>query len=165
MLNEELRTNSGLTYGAGARVEEDRLPGSIAISSYTKTETTVQAVDLALTILKKLASGGISAEQLQSAKAYVKGQFPTDVLETADQLADVVGEMELYELPRDEIDGYFARIDAVTPAQATAVARKYYRSDELLMVMVGPAGKILDSVKKYDASVVPVSAKTPGWGK
>src|SRR5215468_2392868 len=43
MLNEALRVNSGLTYGAGSVVQQVRLPASIYISTYTKTDTTAQA--------------------------------------------------------------------------------------------------------------------------
>ena len=39
MINEELRINTGLTYGARSNVEMDRLTGGLYISSYTKTET------------------------------------------------------------------------------------------------------------------------------
>jgi len=165
MLNDELRVNTGLTYGASSSVERSRLPGAITISTYTKTETTVQAIDLALAILKRLSDTGITAEQLASAKAYVKGLFPTSRLETMDQLAGVMGELELNGLTRDEIDGYFERIDAVTLADANAVAKKYYRSDGLTMVLVGPAGKIGGDVKKYDANPVVVPIKAPGWGQ
>jgi len=162
MLNDELRVNSGLTYGASSTVERSRLPGAIMISTYTRTETTVQAIDLALDILGRLGRQGISAEQLASAKAYIKGLFPTSRLETIDQLAAAVAEIELYGLGRDEIDQYFARLDAVTLDDANAAARKYYRADNLLLVMVGAASRIRDRVAKYgDVLVTPI--QTPGW--
>jgi predicted Zn-dependent peptidase len=146
-------------------VESSRLPGAIAISTYTKTETTVEAIDRALAILKRLTDKGLTDEQLRAAKAYVKGQFPTGRLETADQVAAVAGELELLNLSRDEIDGYFQRIDAVTLAQANAAARKYYRSDDLLFVLVGTAGKVENLVKKYAPTVKVVRATAPGWGQ
>lgn len=162
MLNDELRVNSGLTYGASSTVERSRLPGAISISTYTRTDTTAQAIDLALDILKRLAETGITAEQLASAKAYVKGLFPTNRLETIDQLTAAMIELELYGLDRQEIDGYFARIDAVTLDEANAAARKYYRSDDLLLVLVGAASKIREQVGKY-GDVVEAPIQTPGW--
>jgi len=164
MLNDELRVNTGLTYGASSTVERSRLPGAITISTYTKTETTARAIDLALAILKRIGDTGITAEQLASAKAYVKGLYPTTRLETIDQLANVMGELELNGLTRDEIDGYFERIDAVTVADANAAAKKYYRSDGLTTVLIGPAAKIGQEVKKYDPNPTVLSIKTPGWG-
>jgi zinc protease len=163
MLNDELRVNSGLTYGANAQLERNRLPGAIVISTYTKTDTTTQAMDLALEVLKRLHEKGISAEQLASAKAYVKGLYPTQRLETMDQLANLIGDIELYGLGRDEVDGYFGRIDSITLDQANAVIKKYYQTGDLTFVVLGAADKIRDQVKKYDPHMTEVSIKTVGY--
>lgn len=164
MLNDELRVNSGLTYGASSQLELNRLPGAIVISTYTKTDTTTQAIDLALDVLKRLNEKGITAEQLASAKAYVKGLYPTRSLETMDQLAALIGEIELYGLGRDEVDGYFGRIDAITLDQANAAIRKYYQTGNLTFIVLGSADKIREQMKKYDPHAMEVAAKAPGWG-
>jgi predicted Zn-dependent peptidase len=163
MLNDALRVNSGLTYGASAQLEQNRLPGAIVISTYTKTDSTVQAIDMALDVLKRLNEKGIAAEQLASAKAYVKGLYPTRRLETMDQLASLIGEIELYGLGRDEVDGYFARIDAITLDQANATIKKYYKTDDLTFVILGAADKIREQVKKYDPHAKEVSIRAAGW--
>ena len=162
MINDALRVSSGLTYGASSTVQMGRLDGAITINTYTKTDTTAQAIDMALDVLKGLGAKGISAEQLASAKAYVKGEYPTRTVQTADQVASVLGEMELYGLGRDEVDQYFQRVDAVTLEQANAVARKYYRTDNLTFVLLGNADKIREVAKKY-GDVVEKQAKAPGW--
>jgi predicted Zn-dependent peptidase len=164
MLNDALRVNSGLTYGASCQLEQARLPGAIVISTYTKTDTTVQAMDMALDVLRALNEKGITAAQLASAKAYVKGLYPTRRLETMDQIAALIGEIELYGLGRDEVDGYFQRIDAITLDQANAAIKKYYQTNDLTFVVLGAAGKIRDQVKKYDPHMTEVSIKTAGWG-
>ena len=149
MLNEELRINSGLTYGAGSRADLDRLTGAITISSFTKTETTERAIDLALGLLKKLNTQGLTAEQLKSAKAYTKGLFPTDRLETTDQIMSILANIETFGLNRGEIDDLFSRLDAVTVERANAIAKQYYRSDGLVFVLLGNAAKIREVAKKY----------------
>jgi predicted Zn-dependent peptidase len=153
-----------LTYGANSQLEQPRLPGAIVISTYTKTDTTTRAIDMALDVLRRLNEKGITAAQLASAKAYVKGLYPTRRLETMDQLAALIGEIELYGLGRDEVDGYFARIDAITLDQANATIKKYYQTDELTFVVLGAADKIREQVKKYDPQLSEVSIKTAGWG-
>jgi len=163
MLNDELRVNSGLTYGAGSRVDQDRLPGAIVISTYTKTDTTIKAIDLALDVLKRFHDNGITAAQLASAKAYVKGLYPTQSLETMSQQARLVGQIELNGLGRDEADGLFARIDGVTLEKANETIRNYYQTGDLTMVILGAGDKIRDQVKKYDPHLREVSVKTPGW--
>lgn len=149
MLNEELRVNSGLTYGAASRVQLDRLPGAITISSFTKTGTTVQAIDLALDVLNRLRNRGLTADQLKSVKAYVKGTYPTEALETNDQVANLLGDLELYGLGRGEIDDLFSRVDSVTLEQANAAARKYFQTSNLQFCLAGNAAAIRDAVRKY----------------
>src|SRR5262249_50199693 len=68
MLNEALRVNSGLSYGASCQLQQSRLPGGIVINTYTRTDTTEKAIDVALDTLKQLGEKGITAEQLASAK-------------------------------------------------------------------------------------------------
>ena len=70
--------------------------------------------------------------------------------------------MELYGLGRDEVDQCFPRIDAVTLDQANAVARKYYRTDNLTFVLLGNAARIRGVAKKYGA-VTEKEARLPGW--
>jgi zinc protease len=164
MLNEALRMNSGLTYGASCQVQEPRLAGAIVISTYTKTETTVKTIDMALEVLRQLGERGVTAEQLASVKAYVKGTYPPARLQTADQLAVILGDLELYGLGRDEVDDLFARIDAVTLEQANAAARKYYKRDNLTFVLWGNAAKIRKAAGKYAPQVVEVAAAQPGFG-
>ncbi len=154
MLNDELRVNTGLTYGANCRLDLNRITGGITISSFTKTETTERTIDLALALLKRLNTTGLTAEGLKSAKAYTKGLFPSDRLETNDQLTQVLTELELYGLNRGEIDDLFSKIDAVTPERANAAAKTYFRTDGLVFVLLGNAAKIRDVAKKYAAEVV-----------
>jgi predicted Zn-dependent peptidase len=156
--------NTGLTYGAGSSLDATREPGAITISTYTRTETTGKAMDLALDVLKRLNEKGITEEQLASAKAYVKGTYPRQALETSDQLANVLGDIELYGLNRGEVDDLFSRIDSVTLERANAAARKYYRQENLTFVVLGNASKIREAVKKYAPQVKEVSIKEPGFG-
>ncbi len=78
MLNDELRVNSGLTYGAGSRFSNMKNGGSFYISTFTDSKTTEPAIDKALEVLKNLHTKGIDEKALTSAKNYVKGQFPPD---------------------------------------------------------------------------------------
>lgn len=163
MLNDELRVNSGLTYGASSRVDENRLTGRISMFTYTRTDATVKAIDLALATLKRLREQGISAEQLASAKAYLKGGFPTQHLETSAQLADALSEIELFGLTRSEVDDLFARIDAVTVEQANEAIRKHFGSGDLVFTLVGNAAKIRESVKKYAPRLTEIPITKPGF--
>lgn len=165
MLNDALRVDSGLTYGARSVVEQDRLPGSIYISTFTKNESTEQAIDLALKQIEKLRTQGINAEQLASAKAYVKGLYPTQQLETSDQLANVLTDLEMFGLNRGEVDDFISRVDSVSVEQANAIAKKYYRDAGLVFVLVGKAADIRKTAGKYAKDVVEVPITKVGYGQ
>jgi zinc protease len=164
MLNQELRTDTGLTYGANSRLQQSRLTGVIAISTYTKTESTAKAIELALDILKRLHDNGVTTEQLASVKAYIKGLYPRQSLETTDQLATILGEIDLHGLNRGEVDDLFSSIDAVTLERANAVARKYYRTDNLTFTLLGNAKAIRESIARFAPRVTELDIKQPGFG-
>ena len=137
--------------------------GAVLISTYTRTDTTVKAIDLALDILKRLREKGITAEQLVSAKAYIKGNYPRDRLETADQLVTVLADIELHELNRGEIDDLFSRIDAVTVEKANEVARRWWTAQALQFCVLGNAAKIREAVAKYAPVRKEIKATDPGF--
>ncbi len=163
MLNDALRVNSGLTYGASCRLEQSRLTGGIVISTYTRTDATEKAIDMALDLLKRLGERGVTAEQLASAKAYVKGLYPTQRLETSDQLAETLKDFEIFGLGRSEVDELFGRIDAVTIETANSVARKYYQAAGLTFALLGNAAKIRAAAGKYAPDVREVAITKPGF--
>ena len=163
LLNEELRVKSGLTYGATSIIQQPRLPGATIIASYTKTETTEKTIDLALDVLKRLRQQGITADQLASAKAYYKGTFPTQRLETTDQIATILGDMAIYGLGKDDVDDLFSRVDAVSLEDANSIARKYFQEGNLTFVLLGNASKIRDAVKKYAPNMTEIPITKPGF--
>jgi zinc protease len=148
LLNEALRVESGLTYGAQASFDPRKAPGPFGIYSFTKNETTVQAIDLALQVLDKLHKEGITAAQLASAKSYIKGQFPP-AIETSAQLANRILSNEFYGLGDDEVNQLEARIDAVTLENARQVIQKHFPADNLVFVLIGKASAIGPAVQKY----------------
>ncbi len=148
MLNTELRIKSGLSYGASSGLDRLEQPGAMRISSYTRTDATAQAIDLAITTLDRLHKDGISAEMEASAKNYVLGQFPP-TLETSPQMAAKLSELSLYGLNRKEVDNYAENIRGTTPAQLTNAITVYPNSADLVIVLIGDAAKIRESVKKY----------------
>lgn len=163
MLNDSLRVDSGLTYGASSRIENDRLPGSIFITTFTKTESTEAAINLALQQIDKLRTQGINAEQLASAKAYIKGEYPTQRLETTDQLSAILSDFELYGQNRGEVDDFISRLDSVTLEKANEIARKYYGRDNLVYVLLGNAEKIRATAGKYAKDISEVPLTKPGF--
>jgi len=149
MLNTELRIKSGLTYGARSGFTRYREPGAFDMVSFTQTETTVEAMDLALATLDRLHADGLSAEELASAKNYMLGQFPPTI-ETNGQLASRLADLVLYGLGPEDVNEFSARIAAVDAAAArAAIAEAFPKSSDLAIVLIGDAEKIRGQVAKY----------------
>ena len=148
MINTELRIKSGLTYGASSQVQRPREPGMVAITSFTKTETTKQAMDLAIATLDRLHRDGLDAATLQSARHYIAGQFAPD-LETAPQLAAQLVDLALYGEGREAVDGYLGKVAAATPAEVAAATDVFPRSGDLAIVAIGDASKIREALRTY----------------
>lgn len=148
MLNTELRIKSGLTYGAGSSFAELKARGPFAINTYTQNESTERAIDLALDTLKRLHEKGVTAEELQSAKSYLKGQFPPDI-ETSNQLAGILADLAFHGLDEREINTYYAKIDAASAADVSRAIRQHFPLDNLVFVLIGKASEIESIARKY----------------
>ncbi len=162
LLNEALRVKSGLSYGAQAVFDSRKAPGTFGMYSFTKNDTTVQALDLALQVLQKLHKDGVTAEQLASAKSYIKGQFPPSI-ETSSQLARRIAQNEFYGLDDSEVNQLEARVDAVTPEIASQVIQKHFPMDEVVFVLIGKASAIRSAVQKYAEKQDARAISEPGF--
>jgi predicted Zn-dependent peptidase len=149
MLNTELRIKSGLTYGARSNFDRLAEPGAFSITSFTATESTVQALDLALATLDRLHAEGMDATTLESARTYLLGQFPPTI-ETNGALAGRLSELLLYGLGPDDVNEFAARVTAVDAATAKrTTGQAFPQSRNLAIVLVGDASRIREQVGKY----------------
>jgi zinc protease len=148
MLNDELRVNTGLTYGASSRFSALKNSGTFTISTFTANTTTEPAIDKALEVLNKLHTNGIDEKSLTSAKNYVKGQFPPRY-ETAGQLAGLMTQMFWYNFDESYINNFEKNVDGLTLEKAKAIIVKYFPKDKLQFVMVGKSSEIKKKIEKY----------------
>ena len=148
MLNDELRVNTGLTYGANSRFTPLKNAGSFAITTFTATKTTEPAIDKALEVLNKLHEKGIDETSLASAKNYVKGQFPPRY-ETSGQLAGLLTQMFWYNFDESFINNFQKNVDGLTVERAKQIIAKYFPKDKLQFVMVGKSADIKKIAEKY----------------
>ncbi|HYR86897.1 MAG TPA: pitrilysin family protein [Terriglobia bacterium] len=161
-LNTALRIDSGLTYGARSSFDQRKLAGPFTIATYTRNATTEKAVDMALEVLANLHEKGITAEELASAKAYLKGQFPTSI-ETSSQLASTIARLEFFGLDENDINSYYSKVDAMTMSDARRIIEQYFPKDNLVFVLIGKAGEIQSLAKKYAPSVDTRPITQPGF--
>lgn len=147
-LNEELRINSGLTYGVRSAFVPYKNLGTFLISTFTRTENTEKAVDMALQVLNRLHTTGIIEKVLSSAKSYIKGQFPPN-FETSGSLANLLTAMDFYGFDEKYINTFEDTVDKMTVAKANEMAKKYFPKENFQFVIIGKSSEIKDIVKKY----------------
>ncbi|MDI1306381.1 MAG: pitrilysin family protein [bacterium] len=148
MLNDELRVNSGLTYGASSRFNTLKNGGSFVISTFTANKTTDAAIDKALEVMTKLHATGLNEKSLASAKNYVKGQFPPRY-ETAGQLSGLMTQMFWYNFDKSFIDNFEKNVDGLDLAKANQIIAKYFPKDKFQFIMVGKSEEIKKIAEKY----------------
>ena len=148
MLNDELRVNTGLTYGANSRFSPLKNGGTFAISTFTANKTTEAAIDKTLEVLNNLHKNGIDENSLASAKNYVKGQFPPRY-ETAGQLAGLLTQMFWYNFDESFINNFEKNVDGLTLEKAKIIIDSYFPKDRLQFVIVGKSAEIKKIVEKY----------------
>ena len=147
-LNDELRVNAGLTYGARSRFNAYSAAGLFQISTFTKTATTKEAIDLALKTYARLWEQGVDQQTLDSAKAYVKGQFPPRY-ETTAQLAALLSDMYLYGFDDRFINEFENQVDGLDIKAAKRLIEAYFPRDDFQMVIIGNAADIRDVAASY----------------
>lgn len=149
MLNSELRIRTGLSYGARSGFDRLEQPGHWEMSSFTRTETTIEAIDLALATLDKLHQGALDAEALDSSKQYVLGQFPLG-LETGTQWASQLATIEQYRLGPRYVEEYTSALSGVQLEDTKSVINEVFPSnEEVLLVVIGKATTLRDALAKF----------------
>ena len=149
LLVDEMRTKAGLTYSARSVLSRPSQPGSFAIVSFTKTDTTVVAIDLAIELLWRMRREGFSEELIASGKNYILGQFPPR-LETPSQLAGQFTSLQAAGLDASYINDYGAAIAGAAGEDIQSVITSVYpRGRNLVFAIIGDAELIRNDIAKY----------------
>ena len=147
-LNDELRVNRGLTYGAQSFFMARKQGGLFLTASYTRTAKTEEALDVALEVLDRLYTQGIDANLLKSAQNYIKGQYPPN-FETAGSLASLLTDMFVYGFDESYINDFQKNVDGLTVASVKEIVRRHFPKDNFQFVLIGQAEAIRDIAAKY----------------
>ena len=135
-LTMNLRETKGWTYGVSSQFEARRATGPWTVSGEFVAAHTTDAVEEILKEIERLRAEDVTDKELAETKDEIIGAFPARFA-TASQLASQMTALAVYDLPPTEFDGFIAKIAAVDKAQVRQMARKYFRPDNLLIVVVG----------------------------
>jgi zinc protease len=146
-LNEVIRVQKGLTYGARGGYSPSRFAGRFTVSTFSKTDSTVEAVKAALGEVERLRKEPPTDKELGETKAHFVGSVALK-RETPQQVANELWDAELYGLPQDHFEQTLARAAAVTPEECVALAKATIDPTKLVVVVVGDAEKLKEGLEK-----------------
>lgn len=139
-LTEEIREKRGLVYSVSTQLQPMPAAALFAGSLSTRNDQVGAALGLVRGALERIATEGITDQELANAKAYLTGSFPLRLTSNS-AIAGMLVAMQISSLGIDFIDRYPSYIEAVSAEDVRRVAARMFGAGELLVVVVGqPAG-------------------------
>jgi zinc protease len=145
-LQQVLRSQKQLTYGASADLQTYKWAGAVIAETDTQTANTAEALRVTVDEFTRLQRERVSDGELEGAQDYMVGHFPLTI-EVPDAIATQVLNQLFYELPVDQLPKYRERILKVTPDEIQRVARWFIRPSQLSIVLVGDADQFVGDLK------------------
>lgn len=146
LLNMNLREANGWTYGARSSTGADKNITRFMATTSVRNSVTDSAVVETLKEIRFIRDNKVTPQQLANAKAKYVGDFVL-ALERPSTIADLALEVYTQNLSKDFYSGYLKKINAVTAADVQRVAKKYYKPDNLRIVVVGKGSEVLEGLK------------------
>lgn len=155
-LNKEIRIKRGLSYGARSSLDARRDAGPFTTSAQTKNESAAEVAKLMLAELKRIKTDPVAGEELKSRQAVLTGSYARS-LESNGGFVGKISVMIAQGLPLDTLNKFIPAINAVTSADVTTFAGKYFDTTPSLII-VGKAAAFLEPLKKDfpEVRVIPV---------
>ncbi len=145
-LQQVLRSQRQLTYGASADLDTYKMAGAVIAETDTQTSKTAEALRVVVDEFSRLQRERVHDEELGGAQDYMVGHFPLTI-EVPDAIATQVLNQLFYELPVEDLPKYRERVLKVTPDEIQRVARWFIRPSQLSVVLVGNADAFVKDLK------------------
>lgn len=155
-LTKNVRGESGLTYGISSSFDFNKYPGEFVVATFTKNESTSEAIDKILDEMETIRKEPVSMDELTECQSFYSGYIPLQ-FETPAQIASYVQTILLYELPMDYYTTYLKEVNTATQDDILKLAQKYLSTENLLIVVVGKAEDVKVQLEKYGpVQVIPM---------
>lgn len=146
----DLREKQSLTYGAYSDLDEGIVPVPFRAFAAVRNEVTAQAMKAFFQHLQRISTEPASEGELADAKRLLVDSFPLHI-ETPGEIAGLVADLREYGFPDNYWDGFRAEIQAVTAQRALEAAKRYIRPDNALVIVVGKAAAVKETLVQYGA--------------
>lgn len=138
-----IRTDEGLAYSAGSSFTPGTFYDGLFLAAFqSKSPSAAQAAAIVLEEMRRMQTGTVSREELETAISHAVETFPVR-FSTARQKAGQFASDYYSKRPEDYWRNYRRRVSAVTAADVQRVARQYLHPDDLVILVVGDVETIL----------------------
>jgi zinc protease len=140
-----LREEKGWTYGSYSGLSTRKDGGYFQASAEVRTPVTDSSLVELMHQIRRMRVEAIPDSEMVAAKGYLVGSYPLTI-QTPQQIASQVASAILLDRGIDFVRTYGQRVDAVTVRQAMAAARRVYRPDSAVVVVVGDGQALYDKL-------------------
>ncbi len=135
-LVNRVRRDLGLTYDIASEFDADLGVGPFLISTFTKSETVGKVIREVEAVVREYCDKGISLEELEATKGYLKGMFPR-AIETSEKLAQNLLLLRLYGVSDNYLRDYLANVDELTVREVNKAIRQYIKPEQFRISVFG----------------------------
>jgi len=132
-----IRERNGLAYYIHTSVSQYLDTGVFAIQTGLKIDSAPKALEMILEELEKIKKLGVTKQELNKAKEYIKGKTALSMEDSHEQLDWHLGQEAF--LPKiKSVEQFNKEIDLVTLEQVQRVAKKIIQKNRLNVALIGP---------------------------
>lgn len=157
-INLNLRERHAFTYGASSGFDWRRGAGPFVVATAVKTEVTGPAIREILLEIDRMREETVQPEELTLATDYLTGVFPIRY-ETTRAVAAAIATATVYGLGDDYYTVYRDRVRDVTAADVRRAAQQHLHPESMLVVAVGDAPAIRESLAALDIGAIRVHSE------
>ena len=146
-----LREDKGFTYGAYSGVETSRYVGRFNASTSVRNEVTDSSIVEMIKELDIMTNQNVTEEKLASVKEKFVGNFIMST-EQPSTIANFARNIDKFNLPENYYETYLENFQKVTIDDIKRVSDKYFKKDQIRIVVVGKGVDVISSLEKlpYD---------------
>ena len=133
----EIRERRGLAYYVRAQSSNYQDTGNFVIQAGVRLDALLQALQVAISELKKIKTEAVAERELKKAKEFLKGTL-TLSLEASESLLGWYLEQAAFRKKILEPEKAFALVDKVTQADIQRVATDLFQKEKLNLAIIGP---------------------------
>ena len=158
-LMQNLREDKAYTYGSYSSISPDEVVGSFSAGASVRNAVTDSSITQILYEMQRIVDEPVADSTLQTIKNIMTGSFSRS-LERPQTVANFALNIEKYKLPKDYYETYLQKLNAITPADVQAMAKRVIKPGNANITVVGnkditPTLEKFGKIEMYNADGTP----------